>query len=93
MSPATLRAVMKDVASHWNPVSYPGEGRYELRSLSAPVFNGVGQVAFALTLWGPPGDVDQAIVQEHVLRLKAAAAAATDAIGGVASDLTDKHLA
>lgn len=40
----------------------PGES-VELRYVNAPVFRPDGEMAFGLTLWGPPGVIDQAEVQ------------------------------
>lgn len=66
----------------YNPLELSGSGPVELRSVSAPVFNSAGEVAFTLKLWGPPGEVERPVVDEHIERLLACAAAATFAIDG-----------
>lgn len=81
VSEETLREAMGSVVSGYNPASYD-VGSVELRSLSAPVFTATGQVAFTLTLWGPPGCSTGDVVRRHVHELLAAASAATAAIGG-----------
>jgi DNA-binding IclR family transcriptional regulator len=49
------------------------------------VFNADGEVAFTLTLWGPPGRVNRATVDEYAHELLKSTAAATAEIGGLAS--------
>lgn len=83
VSEATLREAMVNVVGGYNPTSYDG-GSVELRSLSAPVFSATGQVAFTLTLWGPPGHSGGEVVRSRVEALLATTSAATAAIGGVA---------
>lgn len=73
----------------YNPVSLDGLENYELRSVSAPVFDSEGQVAFTLTLWGPPdGTTDRSTVEEYIYRLTEASEAATKAVSQVTNEGT-----
>jgi flavin reductase (DIM6/NTAB) family NADH-FMN oxidoreductase RutF/DNA-binding IclR family transcriptional regulator len=81
-SPEALREAIVRVADDYNRDEV-GE-TVELRSLSAPVFDAAGAVAFTLTLWGPPGSIPAATVQTYVDALLTATASATSAIGGAA---------
>ncbi|WP_300683525.1 flavin reductase [Nocardioides sp.] len=81
-SPEALREAIVRVADGYNRDQV--DETVELRSLSAPVFDAAGNVAFTLTVWGPPGSVPAATVSEYADALLAATAAATSAIGGVA---------
>jgi hypothetical protein len=47
------------------------------------VFGADGRVVLSLTLWGPPGTVPRAEIDELAQRLIGTAAAATTAVGGV----------
>lgn len=83
VSPRALRELIKSATECYNPDSLDGYDSYELRSVSAPVFNKDGEVAFTLTLWGPPGRVDRSTVDEYARELLKSTAAATAAIGGL----------
>jgi hypothetical protein len=48
------------------------------------VFNPDSEVAFTLILWGPPGRVNRATVDEYAHELLKSTAAATAEIGGLA---------
>ncbi|MDR7085039.1 flavin reductase (DIM6/NTAB) family NADH-FMN oxidoreductase RutF/DNA-binding IclR family transcriptional regulator [Arthrobacter ginsengisoli] len=66
----------------YNPESLDGLEGFELRSVSAPVFDARGRVAFALTLWGTRGGpAARATVEEYIYRLLEACEAATKAVG------------
>jgi flavin reductase (DIM6/NTAB) family NADH-FMN oxidoreductase RutF/DNA-binding IclR family transcriptional regulator len=80
VTPATLREAIKAAAACYNPPDIGSQESYELRSLSAPVFQDDGQVALMLTVWGPPGTVTRAELDEYAARLLDTAAAATQAI-------------
>lgn len=77
-----LRATIEEVASCYNPEM--DQEFYELRSLSAPVFNADSHVAYALAIWGPPGRISLATFDDYVRGLLSAARSATAAIDGVA---------
>lgn len=83
VSRAALREAVRKVAECYNPAELPMED-CELRSVSSPVFNADGQVAFTLTTWGRPGTITPAETQEYMARTREAAARATAAIGGQA---------
>jgi hypothetical protein len=93
VSQETLREVIMTVGSCYNPESYDGLDSIELRSLSAPVFRGDGKVAFTLTLWGPPGHIGRAELEEYTTRLGIAAAAATASINGLQPKLGETPMA
>ena len=84
LSPRALRDLIKSATECYNPDSLDGSDFYELRSVSAPVFNADGEVAFTLILWGPPGRVNRATVDEYAHELLKSTAAATAEIGGLA---------
>lgn len=84
VTPASLRETIKAAAACYNPADIDSQESYELRSLSAPVFQDDGQVALMLTVWGPPGTVTRAELDEYAARLLDTAAAATQAIRGAA---------
>ena len=84
ITPATLREVIQAVAGCYNPEDVETQGSYELRSLSAPVFQDDGQVALMLTVWGPLGKVSRRELREYAARLLDTAAAATASIQGSA---------
>ena len=84
LSPRALRELIKSATECYNPDSLDGSDFYELRAVSAPVFNAAGEVAFTLTLWGPPGRVSRAAVDEYAHELLKSTAAATAEIGGLA---------
>jgi flavin reductase (DIM6/NTAB) family NADH-FMN oxidoreductase RutF len=92
VSPRTLRELIKSATAFYNPESLDDYPCYELRAVSAPVFNKNGEVAFTLTLWGPPGRVDRATVDEYARELLKSTAAATAAIGGAAPASHDERL-
>lgn len=48
------------------------------------MFNADSEVAFTLILWGPPGRVSRATVDEYTHELLKSTAAATAEIGGLA---------
>jgi flavin reductase (DIM6/NTAB) family NADH-FMN oxidoreductase RutF/DNA-binding IclR family transcriptional regulator len=81
VSAEVLRDAMVHAADGYNPAGDLG-GAVELRSLTAPVFGADERVAFTLTLWGPPGLAGPEVVASYVEALLAAAAAATESIGG-----------
>jgi DNA-binding IclR family transcriptional regulator len=83
VSPRALRNLMKSATECYNPDSLEGYESYELRSVSAPVFDQNGDVALTVTLWGPPGrGVDRATVDEYARELLKSTATATAEIGG-----------
>ena len=84
LSPRALRDLIKSATECYNPDSLDGSDFYELRSVSAPVFNADGEVAFTLILWGPPGRVNRATVDEYAHELLKSTATATAEIGGLA---------
>ena len=71
-----LHAALGEFARSYNRELAPGE-TVELRYINAPVFLPDGELAFGLTLWGPPGTVDETEVRRHVDRLQKAAAECT----------------
>lgn len=75
-----LRDVISDVGSAYNPEFLDDEGNYELHALTAPVFLPDGQVAFSLTLWGPPGELGRADLDSRAARLLDTTAAASSAM-------------
>jgi flavin reductase (DIM6/NTAB) family NADH-FMN oxidoreductase RutF len=60
----------------------PGQG-YDVRNLTAPVFDANGQVVLTLTVYGLPTQSTSADVDRYSTHLLAATHAATEAIGGV----------
>ena len=84
LSTRALRELVKSATECYNPDSLDAYDFYELRSVSAPVFNQDGEVALTLTLWGPPGQVDRATVDEYAGELLRSTAAATAEICGLA---------
>ena len=60
---------------------------YQLESISAPVFDESGHVAFALTIWGPDEPIGQSEIDDYVNAIVGAARAGTKAIGGLAPAL------
>lgn len=65
----------------YNPESLDGLENCGLRSVSAPVFDAQGQVAFTITLWGSPDrSTDRSTVEEYIHRLREASQAATKAV-------------
>lgn len=81
VSAETLRDAVTQVSECYNPVDLP-DTEAELRSVSAPVFNREGQVAFTLTTWGRPGNISAEEVDTYMRRTRHAAQLATQAIGG-----------
>ena len=82
LSPRALSDLMRSAAERYNPENLDEHDSYELRCLSAPVFNSEGEVAFTLTLWGPPGSIDRATVDAYAAALLESTATATAALGG-----------
>jgi flavin reductase (DIM6/NTAB) family NADH-FMN oxidoreductase RutF/DNA-binding IclR family transcriptional regulator len=76
-----LRESMIEAAKDFNPPTIDADN-LELRSLTAPVFDSSGGVAFSLSLWGPPGYVSRQVFDSHVQALLESASAATAIIGG-----------
>lgn len=76
----SLREAIRNVAGSYNPDTLEFEGTRELRSMAAPVFGADGNVAFALTLWGPQRAIDQVTFDAYRSTLLAAAARSTDAL-------------
>lgn len=83
VSAETLHRGIREVSDAYNTGTLSDTEEHELRSLSAPVFGADGRVVFTLTLWGPPGTVPRAEIDELAQRLIGTAAAATTAVGGV----------
>lgn len=77
--PAVEEAI-RSVAPSYNTDGLEDRDCVELRSMSAPVFRSAGEVAFTLTLWGPPGMVTRATADEYRRRLLEAARRATASI-------------
>lgn len=82
VSAETLQRGIRDVSDGYNIGTIADSEAHELRSLSAPVFGPDGRVVLSLTLWGPPGTVSAAYIDELSQRLIDTAAAATAAVGG-----------
>lgn len=82
VSRESLIEAMRGAADSYNPAELPREGTVELRSVSAPVYDADGSVAYTLTLWGPPGQIGSDEVQKHIDALLEAAASATQLLGG-----------
>lgn len=80
VSPHSLSEAIRNVAASYNPESLQFDGERELRSMAAPVFTADGDVAFALTLWGPQSPVDQATLERFTTALLTTAQRATEAI-------------
>ena len=80
MSPLALRDVIRDLASCYNPERLVGDDSYELYALSAPVFQPDGDVAFSLSMWGPPGELAGSQIAHRAARLLDTTASATSAI-------------
>lgn len=68
-----------DIADY-HPDSWDTEEPIEMRAITAPVFGKNGRLAFALTLFGPPGKIGPDTVKEHVDKLLATAHAASQRI-------------
>lgn len=82
VSAETLQRGIREVSAGYNIGTLANSEEHELRSLSAPVFGADGRVVLTLTLWGPPGTVSTAHIDELAQRLIGTAAAATAAVGG-----------
>jgi flavin reductase (DIM6/NTAB) family NADH-FMN oxidoreductase RutF/DNA-binding IclR family transcriptional regulator len=82
VTPETLRQAIKAAAACYNPADIDSQETYELRSMSAPVFQDDGQLALMLTVWGPPGTVTRGELDDYAAGLLDTAAAATEAIHG-----------
>jgi flavin reductase (DIM6/NTAB) family NADH-FMN oxidoreductase RutF/DNA-binding IclR family transcriptional regulator len=77
-----LRSAIRDLADGYNPAFLdPGE-LHEFHSMSAPVFDREGTIAFQLNIWGPRDRVPVARIEEYAQALTETARTATDAIGG-----------
>lgn len=79
---ATLRQVLRDIGSFFNPAVVENRRSIEVRSLTAPVFNTAGQVAFSLTVWGPKGAMRPDEVDNLATELLAATSEATRIASG-----------
>lgn len=75
---SSMKEAFFDALDGYNQLEEPDD--VELRSLSAPVFNAAGQVAYMLTMWGRWERVTSSEVQVRVEALCATAEAATRAI-------------
>jgi flavin reductase (DIM6/NTAB) family NADH-FMN oxidoreductase RutF/DNA-binding IclR family transcriptional regulator len=80
LSLRTVRDVISDVGSAYNPEFLEDGASYEVHALTAPVFLPDGSVAFSLTLWGPPGELDRAGLDARTARLLETTAAASAAL-------------
>lgn len=87
-----LRDVIRQVTVGYNSSDLDDRGEYELRSLSAPVFGPDGRVVLSLTLWGPPGRIPTAEINDYAQQLIGTAAAATLAVGGVSARAREEAL-
>lgn len=84
-----LRFRIADARADYNPSWIPdGDGGIEFRFAQAPVFDAAGNIAFALTMWGPPGEVERSTLEAWTRALcggtEAAAAALVRADHGLA---------
>jgi flavin reductase (DIM6/NTAB) family NADH-FMN oxidoreductase RutF/DNA-binding IclR family transcriptional regulator len=82
VSAEILHRGIREVSDGYNAGTLSNTEEHELRSLSAPVFGADGRVVLTLTLWGPPGTVSTAEIDELASRLIRTAEAATTAVGG-----------
>ncbi|HET7139763.1 MAG TPA: flavin reductase [Arthrobacter sp.] len=84
VSAEILQRGIREVSEGYNIGTLSATDEHELRSLSAPVFGADGRVVLSLTLWGPPGNVSAAEIDQLAQKLIGTAAAATAAVGGTA---------
>ncbi len=66
----------------YQPAELTERGLYEVRSIVAPVFGPMGQVALALSLYGLAHPIDLVQIETYAGRLRRAAAAVSEVIGG-----------
>lgn len=86
-----LRELTIAVSAGYNPEVLWSRESFELRSVTAPVFDVTGAVAFTLTMWGPPGEVAKREVERFIEGVLGCAAAATASIGGRAPGVLARH--
>jgi flavin reductase (DIM6/NTAB) family NADH-FMN oxidoreductase RutF/DNA-binding IclR family transcriptional regulator len=85
VSPAEVRSAVASVAGSYTPERIEGED-FELRSVTAPVFDASGAVAFTLTAWGPAARISRERVDQFIFSLMATAESAATATVGQPSD-------
>jgi flavin reductase (DIM6/NTAB) family NADH-FMN oxidoreductase RutF/DNA-binding IclR family transcriptional regulator len=77
------RGLVDRLAGKYEPSDLEPGRSYDVRNLTAPVFDADGQVVLTLTVYGLPSQSTREAVDRYSTHLLAATAAATDAIGGV----------
>lgn len=77
---SSLQNAIRAVAEQYNPLTIDSRTKQELHSMAAPVFTAHGEVAFALTLWGPAKPISAALFLKYSHRLVETANAATSVI-------------
>lgn len=80
LPPEDLRTIMKDL--DYDPEELTGEAEQNVRVIAAPIFDAHGAPVLALTLSGFAKPADRTSISDYIDRVRAAAQAATEAIGG-----------
>lgn len=75
-----FRHVIGNAGASYNPVGLDARGNYEFHAATAPVFHPSGELAFTLTLWGPPGEISHASMMSKIEGLVAAARSSSEAL-------------